>query len=79
MKWAGFLRERAVAFDATPGGDPRGPLCKACRRPIGPGQPFRTVRFDNDENGFNGVYHDPCGRPFESLARILNINPWVGR
>ena len=68
-----------MAFDATPGGDPRGPWCKACRRPITENQPSKAVHFNDDTNGFNGLYHEPCSRPFLSMARILNINPWGGR
>lgn len=37
------------------------------------------VRFDNDEHGFSGLYHEPCGKPFASLARVLNISPWDRR
>jgi hypothetical protein len=68
-----------VAFDGTPGGDPRGPWCKACKHPIAPDEPSKTVHFDNDEHDFNGLYHVPCSRTFESIARILNFNPWNGR
>lgn len=38
-----------------------------------------TVHFNEDTNGFNGLYHEPCGKPFASIARILNLNPWGGR
>lgn len=68
-----------MAFDATPGGDPRGPWCKGCRHPITENQRSMRVRFDNDEHGFSGLYHEPCGRPFASLARVLNISPWDQR
>jgi hypothetical protein len=66
-----------VAFDAAPGGDPRGPWCKACRQPIAEGQPVVTVHFKNDEHGFSGLYHEACGRPFASMARILNFDPEI--
>jgi hypothetical protein len=38
-----------------------------------------TVHFNDDAHGFNGLYHEPCGRPFASIARVLNLNPWGGR
>jgi len=68
-----------VAFDASPGGDPRGPWCKACLHPITESQPSLKVHFNDDEHGFNGLYHEPCGRPYASIARILNLDPWIGR
>ena len=68
-----------MAFDASPGGDPRGPWCKACKHPIAQDEPSMTVHFNEDEHGFSGLYHVPCGKPFASIARILNLNPWGGR
>ena len=65
-----------MAFDATPGGDPRGPWCKACRRPIGETERSMNVRFDNDVHDLSGLYHEACGRPFASMARVLNLKPW---
>ena len=62
-----------VAFDATPGGDPRGPWCKACRQPISESQRTINVRFDNDVHEMSGLYHETCGRPFASMARVLNL------
>jgi hypothetical protein len=65
-----------VAFDATPGGDPRGPLCKACRQPIGVGQPSEMVEFSTpDTRDMSGMYHRLCARPFASLARVINLKP----
>lgn len=60
-----------MAFDATPGGDPRGPWCKSCKQPIEAGEPVETVNFDNDTHDVNGVYHQACSRPFVSIMRAL--------
>lgn len=61
-----------MAFDAEPGGDPRGPWCKSCREPIG-GKPT-PVRFTVDEHDLNGDYHAVCARPILSLARVMNMS-----
>jgi hypothetical protein len=70
-----------MAFDASPGGDPRGPWCKSCKQPIEAGQPSQRIEFTNDPEGkladFNGLYHSACARPFLSFARVLNLNPWA--
>jgi hypothetical protein len=68
-----------MAFDAAPGGEPLGPVCRSCRRSILHGQRAVPVRFSNDPDGsrgLTGVYHEPCSKPFLSLARAVNLNPW---
>ncbi len=67
-----------MAFDAMPGGDPRGPWCKACKQPIGEGQPSTRIHF-NTEPDMSGLYHRSCGKPFAALARVANLDPWAGR
>lgn len=63
-----------MAFDATPGGDPRGPWCKACRQPIEAGQATETVNFETeDARDMSGLYHKACAKPFASIARALNM------
>lgn len=64
------------------GGGHRGPWCPSCKQPILEGQKTLQVTFNNDPHGFNGttgLYHAQCGRPFASLARVINLNPWAGR
>jgi hypothetical protein len=74
---SGEVGDFQVAFDATPGGDPRGPWCKACRQPISPDQPAETVRFETAEtNDMSGLYHKICAKPFASLARVINLKPF---
>ena len=56
-----------MAFDAEPGGDPRGPWCKGCRSPILPGQASTQMRFDKDPGGklgLTGLWHSECARPY---------------
>jgi hypothetical protein len=68
-----------MPFDALPGGEPGFRWCRACRQPIVPGQPATQVHFPNDPEGaqgFTGPYHTECSRPFQSMARVLNMNPW---
>lgn len=63
-----------MAFDASPGGDPRGPWCKACRQPIMAGEPSETVQFNTEETrDMSGLYHKACAKPFASMARALNV------
>lgn len=63
-----------MAYDATPGGDPRGPWCKGCRQPIEDGQPSTRVHLNDDPHDMSGLYHQPCGKPIAALARILNMS-----
>ena len=53
-----------MAYDATPGGDPRGPWCKACQQPIMQGQRSTHVTFNTDPS-MTGLYHRVCSKPFE--------------
>jgi hypothetical protein len=70
-----------MAYFGTIGGEPHGPSCKACRQPIADGQPFIHVKFQRESepvHEMSGLYHRQCSRPFESLARIVTMNPWGG-
>jgi hypothetical protein len=61
-----------------PAGDPGGRSCKACRQPIWPGEPATHIEFENDPSGalgLTGMYHQPCGKRFQSLARVINLKP----
>ncbi len=63
------------------GSGPSGPFCTSCREPITTGQRSVRVNFDNDpqgHRGLTGLYHEHCGKPFQSLARVVNLN-WSGR
>ena len=70
-----------MALDGAPDRNPRLPWCRACRQLIGPGEPVTQVYFQTDPQGalgLTGPYHPPCGRRFQSLARVVNMNPWSG-
>ena len=56
-----------MAFDAAPGGDPRGPVCPGCDRPVTVDQPATTMRFAEDPDGARGLsgrWHGECARPY---------------
>lgn len=60
-------------------GEPNSPWCRACKQPIFQGQPATRVDFQTDprgDEGLTGMYHSECSRPFASLARVINLNPW---
>jgi hypothetical protein len=71
-----------MPLDGAFGGEePRGPWCASCKAPITKGQRSVRIRFDNDPHGFRGLtgeYHEPCSKPFQSLAHVVNLN-WFGR
>jgi hypothetical protein len=72
------VRGDKVPFDAMPAGGPEGRSCKACRQPIWPGQPTTHIEFQNDPTGtlgLTGAYHQPCGKRYLSLARVVNMKP----
>lgn len=57
------------------------PLCRACKQPILKDQRATRVEFQTDPDGANGLtgdYHSDCSKPFASLARVVNLNPWAG-
>jgi hypothetical protein len=63
------------------GSGPNEPFCTSCRAPIADGQRSIRIDFDNDPHGhrgLSGLYHEQCGRPFASMARVMNMN-WFGR
>lgn len=56
-----------MAYDAEPGGDPRGPWCPKCRLPIKAGDPATRMQFTSDPDGklgLSGVWHGECAKPF---------------
>lgn len=55
------------------GGEPEGPLCKACKQPILKGQPATRIAFDGDARGMSGDYHQGCSKPFASMAHALGM------
>jgi hypothetical protein len=55
-----------------------GRWCKACQAPIRTGEPVTHVHFDSEPD-LSGPYHEPCGRPYQSMARIMNGTIWGGR
>jgi hypothetical protein len=67
-----------VAFDPMPvgGSGPNEPWCTSCKAPITAGQRSIRIDFVNDPHGhrgFSGLYHERCGQPFQSLARVLKM------
>jgi hypothetical protein len=58
-----------------------GPWCASCKAPITKAQRSVRVQFDSDPHGFRGLtgeYHEPCSKPFASLAHVINVTK-VGR
>jgi hypothetical protein len=56
-----------------------GRWCRACRLPILTGQRAARVDFQTDPHGTDGLtgdYHAECSKPFASMARVINLNPW---
>lgn len=63
------------------GSGPHGPFCTSCKAPIAENERSVRINFDNDpqgHRGLSGLYHERCGRPFQSLAHVVNMN-WFGR
>jgi hypothetical protein len=60
--------QEQMAFDAVPGGDPRGPWCPRCGLPIGESEPKTIMHFHADPDGRRGLsgkpWHAECARPF---------------
>ncbi|HUO87728.1 MAG TPA: hypothetical protein VMU08_01035 [Rhizomicrobium sp.] len=72
-----FLDEQLSA-----GGGFGGRSCRACKQPILKGQASTRLAFDQDPNGVKGLtgdYHVACSKPFDSLARALNMLGRFGR
>ena len=70
-----------MALDGVPERNPRLPWCRACKQLIGPSEPTTRIYFQTDPEGtqgLTGTYHTQCGRRFQSLARVINMNPWSG-
>ena len=70
-----------MAFDAEPGGDPRGPWCPKCRRPIQAGDNATIMHFAEDPYGHRGFsgrrWHSECALPSwdrggEALRRLMS-------
>jgi hypothetical protein len=58
------------------GGGADGPWCMRCKGPITAEQHSVRLRFEHDPHGhrgLTGLYHDYCSKPFESLARVINM------
>jgi hypothetical protein len=56
-----------MAYDAEPGGDPRGPWCPKCRLPVKDGEPSTKMQFTSDPDGklgLSGIWHGECAKPF---------------
>lgn len=74
----GVYLDEAFAF----GGGHSGPSCRACKQPILEGERAMRISFHTDPDGARGLtgeYHLTCSKPFASLARVVNMNPWAGR
>lgn len=64
------------------GGGHGGPSCRACKQPILEGQRATRIAFASDPSGVKGLtgaYHLACSKPFDSLARALNMLGRFGR
>jgi hypothetical protein len=53
-----------------------GPLCKGCKRLIDPSEHAEDLRFDMDDQrfeGMDGLYHAQCASPYLSLLRAMDM------
>lgn len=53
-----------MAFDCAPGGDPRGPSCPKCGRPVQSHEPSTIMHFDDNPGASGQVWHAECARPY---------------
>ena len=74
-----------MAFDAVPGGDPRGPWCPKCQQPIEKDQPTTIMHFHDDPDGSRGMsgkpWHAECARSYwDTITPVLDrLNRLWGR
>lgn len=66
-----------MAYDAEPGGDPRGDWCPKCHLPVKPGDPSTRVHFAEDPDGSKGLsgklWHGECARPYwDKITPLLD-------
>jgi hypothetical protein len=62
------------------GGGWRPRTCRACKQPILKDHRATRIEFRTDPSGAEGLtgdYHVACSKPFASLARVVNMNPWA--
>ncbi|MBV9994845.1 MAG: hypothetical protein JO127_06500 [Caulobacteraceae bacterium] len=69
-----------MAYDAEPGGDPRGPWCKGCKTAIAPGQASTRLHVLQDPDGklgLTGLWHAECARPYwDTITPMLRRVGW---
>ncbi len=73
-----------MAFDAEPGGDPRGPHCPKCGLSIRQGEKSTIMHFAEDPYGHRGLsgkpWHAECARPhWDKLSPVLAMLQRMGR
>ena len=66
-----------MALDASPwDGDPQTPVCRSCGGLIVEKKAEVKIAFQHDPDGTRGLtgsYHKTCSKPFQSLARLINL------
>jgi hypothetical protein len=71
-----------MAYDAEPGGDPRGPICPKCAYPILVSQTSTRMYFADDPYGHQGrsgqPWHSACAQPhWDKISSILeHLQAW---
>ena len=63
-------------YDPRWSGGSNDPTCTSCRGPITAQQRSIRVDFANDpqgHRGLSGLYHEDCGKPFQSIAHAMNM------
>jgi hypothetical protein len=69
-----------MAYDAEPGGDPRGPWCKKCKTPIEAHQRSTHMHVQQDPDGklgLTGLWHAECARPYwDTITPTLKRFGW---
>jgi hypothetical protein len=67
--------EAPLDYDPRWGGGSNDPTCTSCRGPITAQQRSVRIDFANDpqgHRGLSGLYHQECGKVFQSLAHAMN-------
>ena len=73
-----------MAYDGEAGGDPRGPWCPKCSRPIRVGETWTIMHFAEDPDGALGLggrrWHSECARPhWDKMSGLLQSFKMMGR
>jgi hypothetical protein len=63
-------------FNPKWSGGSNDPSCTCCNGPITTDQRSVHIHFATDPKGYRGMtglYHEHCGKPFQAMARAINM------